>query len=236
MARLYRSLESARFMRLRVVRHRCLVFNRNRITTIAGQECLVMRLQNNFAAFIRLVTIYVPKFNNVRIPIVRCNQVLAMQGPFKSENLVVTKHKLRLLVDSNVKNPDLIIGLACKPIWVKWVKLNAQDVLVGHELVVYPRLPRIAYFEVVFGCCQKIRLGDRKPANCINVIIYAFELKLRVQDGFRVRIADKLTHNLIVNQVKVILCLFVLVEGGIQVPDEKATLIGLVTSFVACGD
>jgi hypothetical protein len=172
MARLYRSLVRARITGLRVVSHRCLVFNRSRITTIAGQKCLVMRLQNHFAAFIRLVTIYVPKFNNVRIPIVRCNQVLAMQRPFKSEDLVVTKHKLRFLVDSNVKDPDLIIGLACKPIWVKWIKLNTQDVLVGHKLVVYPRLPRIAYFEVVLGCCQKIGLGDRKPANCINVIIY----------------------------------------------------------------
>jgi hypothetical protein len=159
-----------------------------------------------------------------------------VQRPFKAEDLFVPEHELGLLIDPDIKDTNLIVGLTSKPVGVKGVKFNSQDMLFRHELVVDPWLAGVAYLEVIFSGSQKVGLRDRHPANRIHIVIHAFELELGVEDCLWVRVTDQLTNDLLIYQVEAFLWFLIVTECCIKIPYEKTAVIGLVAPLIPCRD
>jgi hypothetical protein len=148
-----------------------------------------------------------------------------VQTPFETKKLVISQHELRLLVDADVVDSELVGSLAGESEIIKWVELDVVYVFVVHELVVDPWLTCITNLQVVFNSSEQVSLGVRKPADRIHVIIDPFKLVFRLNDCLRIGIADQLADHLLVLQVEIVTLLGTLSKSRIEVPDKQATLV-----------
>lgn len=158
-----------------------------------------------------------------------------MQTPFKARDPIVSKHKLRLLIDPDVVDANLVACLACESVVIEGVKLNAFDLLVVDEPSVYPGLSSVTDLYRISDCCKQLSLRARQPAHAVDVCVHIFKLELGVENSLRIRVRDKLANNLLVNQIEVIFRLGTRSEGGVEIPHEQTALLVFASApLVAC--
>ena len=105
-----------------------------------------------------------------------------MQTPFKARDPIVSKHKLRLLIDPDVVDANLVACLACESVVIEGVKLNAFDLLVVDEPSVYPGLSSVTDLYRISDCCKQLSLQHTLLTSAFTFLNW--NLGSRIVSGF----------------------------------------------------